>query len=314
MRKKKALRNVSWGIGALFVAMNVVAALHAWKFTHVNADDGARTKNPEDLTTGEKIRTLLTGINNPKPVNVLTPSQPYETITLLSDKKIECWHIKHPQPKGTVILFHGYLASKSQMLTRADELYSMGYSTLLADFMGCGNSEGTQTTVGYKEAQDVKTCYEYIAGQKEHNIILFGTSMGAASIMHAVAEYKLEPAKMIIECPFGSMYQTVCNRFTSMGVPSFPLASLLVFYGGLENGFWAFGHNPEDYASQIHTPTLVLYGECDGRVKREEIDNIYHNLQGPKTLATFPLSGHESYLLRYKQEWITALSNFIEKK
>ncbi len=314
MRKKKALRKVSWGICILFVLMNIVAAVHAWRFTHVSADGSVRTKNPEDLSTTEKIKTLLTGINNPKPVNDSTPKQPFETITLQSDKKINCWYIQHPKAKGTVILFHGYLASKSQMISRANELYNLGYNTMLADFMACGNSEGTQTTIGYKEAEDVKTCYDYIAAQKEKNIILFGTSMGAASVMRAVATYKLEPAKIIIECPFGTMYQTVVNRFSSMGVPSFPMAPMLVFYGGLENGFWAFGHNPQDYATGIHTPTLLLYGEKDERVTRKEIDNIYNNLQGPKTLTTFPLSGHVNYLLKYKQEWVTAVSNFLEKK
>lgn len=79
--------------------------------------------------------------------------------------------------KGTVLLFHGYGGEKSQLIKKSDEFIKLGFSTMLVDFMGSGNSEGNQTTIGYKESEEVKTTFEYIRQTGEKNIILFGTSM-----------------------------------------------------------------------------------------------------------------------------------------
>jgi len=80
------------------------------------------------------------------------------------------------------------------------------------------------------------------------------------------------------------MYKTVCARFRSMNAPTFPMAGLLVFWGGLQNGFWAFGHNPTEYAKKINCPTLLMYGQQDDKVSRAEIDEIFANLAGQKEL------------------------------
>lgn len=98
-----------------------------------------------------------------------------------------------------------------------------------------------------------------------------------------------------------------------MGVPTFPMAHLLVFWGGIQNGYNAFRHNPETYALKINTPTLLLYGKQDVKVNREEIESIYSNLKGPKTLETYPKAGHENYLNLYQKEWTTDVKQFLEK-
>lgn len=91
------------------------------------------------------------------------------------------------------------------------------------------------------------------------------------------------------------------------------MAGLLVFWGGVQNGFWAFGHKPTEYAKNINVPTLLLYGEKDDKVSREEIDEIYSNLNGTKQLKTFKLSGHEDYLNKYKEIWINDIHDFLKK-
>lgn len=189
------------------------------------------------------------------------------------------------------------------MLDKAEIFYDLGYNTLLVDFMGSGGSEGNQTTIGYFEAEQVKTAFEFLTLRGEKNIVLFGTSLGAVAIMKAQHDYQLTTKGIILECPFGTMLETVQARFASMKVPSFPMANLLVLWGGVQNGFNAFRHNPVDYAKSISTPTLLLYGEKDERVSKNEIDRIFSNLQGVKTLKTYPLAGHENYLTKYAVEW-----------
>jgi len=96
-----------------------------------------------------------------------------------------------------------------------------------------------------------------------------------------------------------------------MNAPAFPMAGLLVFWGGIQNGFWGFGYNPTEYAKKVTCPTLLFYGEQDKNVSRQEIDEIFANIKGQKTLKTFKLAGHENYLKKYKNEWIKEISDFL---
>ena len=106
--------------------MNVVAFFHAYKFTHFVTENVAKTKSPEKLNSFDKIKTLLFGVNNPRPKNKEMPNG-YLKVELQSNKKIECWYlckeksVKTDTVKGAVILFHGYSGEKSSMLDKADE-------------------------------------------------------------------------------------------------------------------------------------------------------------------------------------------------
>jgi hypothetical protein len=201
-----------WALIISFVLVNIVAVFHAYKFTHFVDHNTAKTKTPNILSAGQKISVLIFGVNNPRPENTTIPLTDYQTINLKSNRVIETWFIKKENGKGTVIIFHGYGGQKASMLEKANIFLDLGYNALLVDFMGSGGSEGNQTTIGFLEAEQVKTCFDYLTQNGEKNIFLFGTSMGSVAIMKAINDFGIKPNGIIIECPFGSMYQTVCAR------------------------------------------------------------------------------------------------------
>jgi dipeptidyl aminopeptidase/acylaminoacyl peptidase len=90
------------------------------------------------------------------------------------------------------------------------------------------------------------------------------------------------------------------------------MAYLLVFWGGTINGFNAFNHNPQNYASQVKCPVLLMYGLKDDKVSMDETNQIFSNLNGPKKLVTFPNAAHENYLNKYKKEWLLAVTDFLK--
>ena len=96
--------------------------------------------------------------------------------------------------------------------------------------------------------------------------MLLGNSSGAAAVLRAVS---IEPSladALIVDAPFDRLLSTVENRFVAMKLPPFPLARMIVLWGGARQGYWAFAHNPFDYASKITCPVLHLHGENDPRV------------------------------------------------
>ena len=92
------------------------------------------------------------------------------------------------------------------------------------------------------------------------------------------------------------------------------MAALLVFWGGAENGFNAFSHCPEEYASHIQCKTLLMYGAKDDKVSLQETETIYKRLPMPSRLIIYPEAGHENYLNKYRKEWTEDIQAFLSKK
>jgi len=297
-----------------FLALNVIAFIHAYRFTHFSQDDRERTPDPDELSLWSKGKILFAGIDNPRPRHKSVPQRSFQSIEIASTKNLEGWRIQVPNAKGTVLLFHGYAGEKSSMISRSDEFNKLGYSTVLIDFMGSGGSEGNSTTIGFQEAVQVRDCFESIQKTGQANIILFGTSMGAAAILKALDDYTISPAAIILECPFGSLYKTVSARFRLMGVPVVPMAAILTFWGGAQNGYWAFSHNPSTYARSVHCPTLLLFGAKDDRVSKAETEEIFSNLQGRKTLKIYPDAGHAIFTTANQASWIHDVLTFLNEK
>jgi alpha-beta hydrolase superfamily lysophospholipase len=309
----KFIKRIVYFLSVFFIIINIVAAFHAYKFTHFIEGNGQLTQSPKKLSGLEKIKALVFGVSNYKPENDTYPTNPYSTIDLLTkDGVLKVWETKVDSSKGAVIVLHGYRGQKSSMIDRAEYFNSIGYSTLILDFRGCGDSFGYQTTIGFHEANDVKATFDY-AKTKFNNIFIFGSSMGSVAAMKCISDFKIKPQGLLIECPFGSMLQTTYARFNNMGVPTFPMAELLVLWGGIENDFWAFDHNPIEYAKNISCPTLLLYGLNDDKVSREEIDLIFNNIKGQKQLELIPNTGHENYLKSKPIQWRTVIAKFLSR-
>lgn len=310
MYRKKWFRRGLVVLLVLFVVMNGIVYSHAWRFTHFSSELKTKVKF-ENLSAWDKVKYGILGVGNPRPVTKQKPQVPYKTIAVNSNVPLECWLIEVDNAKGTVLMFHGYTSDKSNLLHRAALIREMGYNTMLVDMMGAGGSVGNDVTIGYLEAQNVYDCYNYLKANGHEHITIYGVSMGAAAAMKAIKDKGITPDRLILEAPFGSMLQAVKNRFDMVGAPYFPLAHLLVFWGGAQHGFWALGHNPTAYAKDISCPTLIMYGQNDDRVKLEEVEAIASNIKGEKLLAVYPNSGHVNFLEKDKALWIRVVAKFL---
>lgn len=313
-------RKLSLGVALLtaFLFLNVVAFLHARAMTHFTTG-GARTGNPETLSVWGKAKIFLTGVNIPRPTNRTTPDSlglPFEVQRFqgAAGQNLEAWFIPRADAKGLVVLFHGYSASKGNVLTEAKAFHVMGYDTFLVDFRGSGGSDGNETTIGVVEADDVVSAVAHVrAHWPERRLILFGQSMGSVAILRAVGVLGVRADTLILECPFDRLLATVGNRFGSMGLPQFPMAHLLVFWGGWQQGFNGFDHNPVEYARGVHCPVLLLQGGKDLRVTPAQAETIFANLPGDKQFELFEEVGHVSYVTAAPERWQAWVGGFLDR-
>ena len=311
---KKLLRFLLKTILVIFILLNIIVAFHAYKFTHFYNNGEVTIKKPEALTGWDKTKTMLLGINAVKSQNRVQPDSAFDVVKIQTkdELQLEGWYLKKESATGTVIMFHGHGSSKSKILHEASYMESLGYNILLMDFRAHGGSGGNTCTIGMIEAEDVETAYNFIRSKGEKNIVLWGISMGAATITHAIDEYKLQPKKIILEMPFGTLLEAVKGRVRIMGLPEQPIASLLAFWGGVEHGFWAFNLKPCEYAKRITCPILLQWGANDARVTRNEIDCIYKNLATEKKkLVVYETAKHESLCDKEPEKWRSEIKSFL---
>ncbi|MEP6711930.1 MAG: alpha/beta fold hydrolase [Ferruginibacter sp.] len=297
----------------IFILLNVVVAFHAYKFTHFYNPGEIVIKKQNEKTGWDKTKEILFGINAVKQINI-APDTNFKTVYLTTKDglKLAAWYIPTENAKGTVALFHGHGGKKSGVLNEAAGFRKIGYNTLLLDFRAHGSSEGHITTIGFKESEDVKLVYDYLKNTGEKNIVLWGISMGAATITKAINDYDLQPTKIILEMPFGSMMDAVEGRVKMMKLPAEPISTLLTFWGGTEHGFWAYGMKPTEYAKKIKCPVLMQWGLHDPRVTQRETNEIYNNISTPKKLVVYESCAHESLCTKENAKWINEVTAFLQ--
>jgi alpha-beta hydrolase superfamily lysophospholipase len=317
--RRRAWRIAGWAgcLGVLgFVVLNIAAYRHAHAMLHYSAG-GSRTPPPERLAGLRKLRVLIAGVNVPRPHNGRTPADmglPYTTHRFGGGEgpELEAWLIPREGAAGTVLLFHGYSASKDSLLPEAAAFHQLGYRAMLVDLRGSGGSEGAGTSLGYVESRDVALACAYC---REHvsdgALILYGFSMGGAAALKAVADGDARPDATIVEAVFDRMLSAIRNRFRAMRVPAFPSAELLTFWGGVQMGFCGFRHNPAAYAREVRCPVLMLHGRDDPRATPAQAAAVFDSLAGPKRFVPFEGTGHASCLAGNPARWRQAVAAFL---
>lgn len=324
MEKQKTKRRLPvflrWALWVLLVQLvlfNISAALYAYKFTHVYDDPSLRVrKNGGNVFT--RTWRLFSGPRQPRSVIIASPIFTYDTVVLKTKNGIliDAWYSKPDSAaKGTVILFHGIMANKGMLAAEAAEFRYQGYNVMLIDFRAHGNSAGNTTTIGFRESEEVKLAYDYLAGKGERNIFLYGNSMGAAAVTRAVAEYNLRPAGIILEMPFASLQSHLRARARAQGfrgIGEKPFGFLVTLWIGVERGFSGFNYKTTTYAKKVNCPVLMQWGALDRYVLRAETDKVYKAIgSSDKKLVVYEKAAHESLLQNEPAKWRLATEAFF---
>ena len=310
---KKFAKRLGKLVFVFFVLLNGMLIFQAYSLSHFYEAGEVVIKKQADKTGWDITREILFGPNFVKQKNS-EPDSAVQTLyfTTANGLKLEAWLLPTHAAKGTVALFHGHGGKKSSLLKEAEVFRSLGYSALLLDFRAHGGSQGNTCSIGFKEAEDVKLAYDYIIAQGEKNIILYGVSLGAATITKAVNDYKLTPSKIILDMPFASLSDGVKGRLRMMKMPEEPLSTMLTFWGGTLQGFWAFNNKPYVYVRQIKCPVLLQWGRYDNRVTQLEIEKIYNNISSAKKLVIYENCSHESLCKKETSKWTNEVTAFLQ--
>ncbi|MCA6474325.1 MAG: alpha/beta fold hydrolase, partial [Chitinophagaceae bacterium] len=209
----KWLKRAGYLLLALFVLLNVMVASHAYYLTHFFANVPPPPRM-EEMSGVAKTKSILLGMPLPKSKVVDSFQVPHRTVSITTDDGLvlESWIApsSFSVSKGTILMFHGHGGSKSGIIREATAFHAMGWQVVLTDFRAHGNSGGEACTIGANESLDVKAVYDYARRElKEKNLVIWGISLGAATTLHAIANYPVRPERLMLEMPFASLHDAV---------------------------------------------------------------------------------------------------------
>ncbi|MBO0462828.1 alpha/beta hydrolase [Enterococcus sp. DIV1298c] len=217
----------------------------------------------------------------------------------------------------TAIVAHGYMGDAETMANYAKMFHDLGYNVLVPDARGHGKSEGDYIGFGWHERKDyVKWIDQVIEtnGQSEE-IVLYGISMGAATVMMTSGETLPANVKAIIEdCGYSSVNEELSYQLNELfGLPPFPLIQVTSLMTKIRAGYF-FGE--ADSIKQLEKnklPMLFIHGDADTFVPYEMLDKVYQATNGPKEKYVVPGAEHAKAYSVDPEKYQQTVSSFLEK-
>jgi fermentation-respiration switch protein FrsA (DUF1100 family) len=247
----------------------------------------------------------------------------------------------NPASAKTVIIAHGYTGEAKEFSAFAQYFYEkLGYNILMPNARGHGNSEGKYIGFGWPERLDyldwidwVKTRTNTVAGLangsgagskseqvllEQVQIVLFGISMGGATVMMTGGEALPPEVKAIVEdCGYTSAEDELIWQGTSMFnlklTEDSPLIKAVNRLAEKRMGYSFTEASALEQVKKIKIPTLFIHGGADTFVPTAMVYPLYEACTAPKELYVVPGAGHGLACQTDTTEYEKRVTQFLGK-
>jgi fermentation-respiration switch protein FrsA (DUF1100 family) len=250
----------------------------------------------------------------PRATFAVPASFPVEQVALKdgSEPELRGWVVERVGSCGVAALLHGRGSDKRSMIARARLLFDEGYSVVLFDLSGHGESGGDIRGFGYTEGHDATRILAYVherfAGRR---IAAIGSSLGAAAFVFA--EPGVRPQAYVLEQLYATLWETTALRAPLPYLRELQ-ASVLLAQMPLRLGYDAGKVRPVDRMAALERPTLLLAGSADPFVDASQSRALEASSNGDAKLVWFTGAGHVD-LLRYDdRKYREAVIPFLKEK
>lgn len=213
-----------------------------------------------------------------------------------------------------VILVHGYTANAKSMLSLADKYYKKGFSILAPDQRAHGQSEGTYTTFGLKEKEDIKARMEWIIKtDPQAKIIVHGESMGAATTMLLAGDNPENLLAFIEDCGYTSFYAMQIDQLKGdLGLLVYPITFIANIIGKIRFSSNFYKSNM-DSMKNTKIPGMFIHGKSDRLVPVQMCYDLYKIHPGKKSLYTPKAADHAECKFYDQDEYFGKIFEFLEE-
>ena len=180
---------------------------------------------------------------------------------------------KHTEPKGIILLFHGYHSNaRRDFCMQLRILHNAGYHLLIADQRAHDRSDGKYICYGVKEAEDVLVWRKEASKiyGNELPIAFMGLSMGGATVLMSSALVDASDTSVrcvVADCPFSSPKSIVSHVMKNYNkIPPQPLLAFANFWCRWLARFSLDAPSAAECLKRSHLPALLFHGDADDYV------------------------------------------------
>lgn len=229
---------------------------------------------------------------------------------------ISGWLIPARDPKGVVIVCHGYPNNRTEMLPHALFLHRAGYATLLFDFRAMGESEGEISSAGQFEVEDLRGALDYLETRPDVcdlPVGVLGLSLGGAvAILTAAQDERIQA--LVADAAYSDLRRALQARWRLVLGPLAPLATHPVEW-------WArrwFPLRPREIApcrvirSIGPRAVMLIQGQRDLLVRWQDAVAMFAEAREPRELWLVRNSHHSRCLSDSPAEYARRVAAFFD--
>ena len=244
----------------------------------------------------------------------------YEDVSFRSrfDKVLlKGWLMPGEKEQVIVVVNGGYqnrIDDSGATLSMTTALVAEGYSVLLFDLRGRGESEGTGRSLANAE-EDIGGAVDYLKklGYQTENICIMGFCSGAALSTYYVC--RNDVGALVLDGCFGKVSTMVVREAEGVGMPTFWTRVFLPGLYVMSRLIYGFELvNPIDVVGDIYCPILFIHEEHDAFVSTEETYELYRASTNPQNeIWEIADTEHSQGFLSGPEEFIEKVTGFLER-
>lgn len=214
------------------------------------------------------------------------------------------------------IVVHGYTGNGPSMAGFGQHFYDLGFNVLIPECRGHGQSEGSYIGMGWPDRLDMLRWIDFIIAENQQaEIMLYGISMGGATVMMTAGEALPPQVKLVIEdCGYSSVWEEFTAQLKEQfGLPSFPVMQAASVVTKIRAGYWLSEADAVKQVAKAQVPMLFIHGEADTFVPYWMLEPLYEAKQGVKEKFVVPGAAHGMASVVDPEGYWAAVDSFIER-
>ena len=219
----------------------------------------------------------------------------------------------HENPRGIIVLAHGYTWTREGCLKYAQFFYKNGFSIFVFDERFHGKSKYKYTTMGHLESRDICDIVKYLRDKYGKDIVigLHGESMGAASTMMALGQ-DIDVQFAIEDCGYASLKELIAYQLKCMHLPKIFLFGSNLFLK-LNHKYRLEDVEPSKNAAKSNIPLLIVHGHADDFVPFYNSDLVYEDNKNHAEKYIVEGAKHAESYETNPQEYERVVMGFINR-